>query len=64
MKRSERYLLLERKNHVMQISKTRYRKQNKQIIMIKNSKAKGIVGAYISRNKNTKQKRNKKRRII
>ena len=29
--------------------------------MIKNSKTKGIVGAYISRNKKTKQKRNKKK---
>ena len=32
--------------------------------MTKNSKTKGIVGAYISRNKKTKQKRNKKRWII
>ena len=53
-KRSESHLLLERKNHIMQISKARYKKQNKIIIIIiiiiKNE-TKIVAGAYIPRKK-------------
>ena len=47
-KRSESHVLLERKNHIMQISKIKYKKQNKKKI---NNKRKIALGASLSRKK-------------
>ena len=46
-KHSANHVVLERKNYMMQMSKTKYKKQNKKI----NNKTKVVVGVYLSRKK-------------
>ena len=45
-KRSEIHVLLKRKNHIVKMSKTKYKKQNQKKVI--NAKIKVVVGAYLS----------------